>query len=196
MPRLPPPPLRMAIEAGLRGAVILGRGQPHGLMLIEDTAAGIGRSFWAAAICLPAFLALRLLSWSETEGPGANLPYSLLVELIGYAGAWAGFALAALPVARAMGREAQWPHFVAAWNWANVVQYVVVLAIALPAALGLPAIIGNGLGLAALGYAVWLEWFVARTALRLRGSQAAGFVVIDLAIGLFVGGMVARLTGG
>ncbi len=191
-----PPPLRMVIEAGLRGAAILARGQPHGLMLIEDTPAGVARSFWAAAVCLPAFLALRLLSWSEDAGPGAAPAASLLVELIGYACAWAGFALASLPLARALGREAAWPHFVAAWNWANVVQYAVVLALALPAALGLPASVAQGLGLAALGYAMWLEWFVAKAALRIGGGQAAGFVAIDLAIGIVVSGMVARLSGG
>ena len=186
----------MVIEAGLRGAMILARGQAHGLMLIEATPAGAARSFWAAAICLPAFLAMRLLAWTEESGPGADPAFSMLVELIGYACAWAGFALASLPLARTMGREADWPHFIAAWNWATVVQFVVLVALAMPVALGLPDFVGHGLGLAALGYAVWLEWFVTKAALRLGGGQAAGFVAIDLAIGIFVGGVVARLTGG
>ena len=127
--------------------------------------------------------------------PAAGLGTALAAELIGYACAWAGFALAALPLTRALGREADWPHFVAAWNWANVVQYLVLLGLALPAALGLPPWVGHGLALAALGYAAWLEWFVAKAALRITGGQALGFLGLDLLLGLFLGGLVARFSG-
>src|SRR3712207_7608740 len=51
-------------------------------------------------------------------------------------------------------------------NWANVVQYMVLLTLNLPATLGLPPWLGHGLALAALGYAAWLEWYVAKVALR------------------------------
>jgi hypothetical protein len=184
------------IEAGLRGAFLLARGRVDGLLLIESSASGVARSFWAAALCLPAFLALRLLAWAGTGGPEAGVARGLAAELIGYAIAWAGFALASLPVAEAQGRKAEWPRFIAAWNWANVVQYVVLLALTVPAAFGLPELVAQGLGLAALGYALWLEWFVAKTALRLSGGRAVGFVMLDLALGIFIGGLVARLSGG
>lgn len=185
----------MAIEAGLRGAFLLARGHADGLLLIEATAAGLARSFWAAAICLPAFLALRFLAWAEVGAPSAGLGVALAAELIGYVCAWAGFALASLPLARAMGREPLWAHFVAAWNWTNVVQYLVLLALTLPAAFGLPPWVAHGLALAALGYAAWLEWFVAKAALRITGAQALGFLGLDLMLGLFLGGLVMRLSG-
>jgi hypothetical protein len=99
------------------------------------------------------------------------------------------------PLAEALGRRARWPHFIAAWNFANVVQYLVLLALTLlPEALGLPRSIGQGLGLVALGYALWLEWFVARTALQVQAGLATGLVVLDFLIGLFVGGLVMRLS--
>lgn len=184
----------MVIEAGLRGASMLARGRPEGLMLIESSPAGVARSFWAAALCLPGFLALRLLGWAETGVP--DVGRSLLAELLGYVCTWAGFALASLPLAEATGRRAEWPQFIAAWNWANVVQYLVLLALTVPASLGLPPLLANGLGLAALGYALWLEWFVAKAALRVSGGRAAAFVLLDLMLGLFVGGLVGRLSGG
>jgi hypothetical protein len=184
----------MVIEAGLRGASMLARGRPEGLMLIESSPAGVARSFWAAALCLPGFLALRLLGWAETGVP--DVGRSLVAELLGYACTWAGFALASLPLAEATGRRAEWPQFIAAWNWANVVQYLVLLALTVPAWLGLPSLLANGLGLAALGYALWLEWFVAKAALRVSGGRAAGFVLLDLMLGIFVGGLVGRLSGG
>ncbi len=184
------------IEAGLRSALLLARGRTDGLLLIEGSSAGVGRSFWAAAICLPAFLALRFLAWSENGGPDLGLLRGLVTELIGYACAWVGFALLSLPLAEVAGRRMEWPRFIAAWNWTNVVQYLVILALTVPAELGLPPLLAHGLGLAGIGYALWLEWFVARSALRILGGMATAFVVLDLALGLTIGGVVGRLSGG
>ena len=184
------------IQAGLRGAFMLARGQAHGLMLVEDTPLGARRSFLAAAICLPAFLALRLMSWANGEAPGRGVAFGLAAELFGYVFAWAGFALASLPMAQAAGRGKEWAHFLAAWNWGNVVQYLVLLALTVPALLGLPPTLAYGLGLAAFGYALWLEWFIAKEALKITGFRASVFVVLDLLLGVFIGGFVAKLTGG
>ena len=184
------------IQAGLRGALLLARGQPHGLMLVEDTAQGVRRSFWAAAICLPAFLALRLMAWSAGAPPARGVAFGLVAELVGYVFAWVGFALASLPMAQAAGRGKEWAHFLAAWNWGNVVQYLVLLALTVPAMLGLPTTLAYGLGLAAFGYALWLEWFIAKEALKVAGGRALIFVLLDLLMGVFIGGFVAKLTGG
>jgi hypothetical protein len=183
------------IQAGLRGAFLLARAHPAGLLLIEDTPAGAWRSFWAAALCLPAFLTLRLLAWASTGGPPRGAVFGLAAEFVGYVFAWVAFALASRPLARAVGREREWPHFLAAWNWGNVVQYLVLLALTVPSALGLPDWLAYGLGLAAFGYAVWLEWFIAQKALRISGGKAVGFVLLDLVLGLFISGFVAKLTG-
>ena len=193
---MPPPPLRLVIQAGLRGAFLLARGQPHGLMLVEDTAQGVLRSFWAAAICLPAFLALRLMAWSAGAPPARGVAFGLVAELVGYVFAWVGFALASLPMAQAAGRGKEWAHFLAAWNWGNVVQYLMLLALTVPAMLGLPTTLAYGLGLAAFGYALWLEWFIAKEALKVAGGRALIFVLLDLLMGVFIGGFVAKLTGG
>jgi hypothetical protein len=184
------------IAAGLRGAFMLARGHANGLSLIEDTPAGAARSFWAAALCLPGFLALRLFAWGMEGAPTAGLGPALAAELLGYACAWAGFALASLSLARAMGQGAAWPHFIAAWNWASVVQYLVWLALSLPIVPALPPLVAQGVVLVSLGYALWLEWFVARSALRIAGNRALGFVLLDLAIGILIGTLVERLSGG
>lgn len=181
---------------GLRGAFLLARGQAAGLLQVGATPEAAARSFWAAAICLPAFLALRLQGWAITGAPPAGLAVGLAAELIAYAFAWAAYALATLMVADASQRRGRWPLFVAAWNYTNVVQYLALLAAAmLPLALGLPAWVGQALTLAAVGYALWLEWFVARTALGLAPLSAAGLVVMDFGISIFVTGLAERLSG-
>jgi hypothetical protein len=183
------------IEAGLRGAFLLARGRPEGMLLFEATPAGALRSFWAAAICLPGFLVLRLVNWAGSGAPASGVGVGLAAELIGYVFAWAGFALASLPIAEQHGRKADWPRFIAAWNWANVVQYLVLLALTVPAGFGLPGVLSGGLGLAALGYALWLEWFVARHALRLAAGPAALVVGLDVFVSIFVSGLVERIGG-
>lgn len=182
--------------AGLAAALLFARGRPEGVALLANDIATARASFRAALICLPLFLVMRFLSWGVRGAPEAGIPYALLVELIGYTLSWTAFAVASLPLAGQAGRAEQWPQFIAAWNWANVVQFLLLFAMALLAALGLPGWLTNMLGLAVLGYAVWLEWFVVRVALNVTGGTAALFVVTDLILGLFIGGFSARLLAG
>jgi hypothetical protein len=181
------------IEAGLRGAFMLARGRAHGAMLIEDTPEGAARSFWAAAICLPGFLALTFLDWAG-DPPAAGIGYALSAQLIAYAGAWAGFAVASQALVQAAGRGPEWPHFIATWNWANVVQYLLFLAVRLPLLLGLPGPVASALAIATLGYQLWLVWFLARTTLRSAGLAVA-VVGTGLLIDLVAAALVASLAG-
>ncbi len=184
-----------SIPNGLAAALLLARGRPEGLALLAPDIETARFSFRAALICLPAFLGLRLLSWSLQGEPRNGLMIALAAELVGYVVSWAGYALASKLLAEQAQRGAHWPHFIAAWNWCNLVQYLLLLALMLPPLLGLPNWLGNGLGLVALGYALWLEWFVARAALAVAGPTAVMFVLLDLVLGLFIGGFTARIAG-
>lgn len=188
--------MRDVIAASLAGAFLLGRGRTEGLMLIEDSPEGAWRSFAAALICLPALLAIRLLAWASLGAPEGGALRALVAEVTAYAIAWVGFALISLPLAQSWGRGGSWLRFIAAWNWTNVVQYALMLALVLPGALGLPMAIVQLLTLGGLAYALWLEWFVARHALGVDGARAAALVGVDLALGLFLAGMIQTLTGG
>ncbi|GAA0573819.1 hypothetical protein GCM10009416_10650 [Craurococcus roseus] len=180
------------IEAGLRGAFMLARGQAHGAMLIEDTPEGAARSFWAAALCLPGLLALMLFDWAG-EPPAAGVGHALLLHLLARGGGWAGFAVASHALAQASGRVSAWPHFIAAWNWANVVQYLLFLAVSATAMLGLPGALASALALATLGYQLWLVFFLARTTLGSRGLAMA-MLGLDLLIGVTVEALLASLS--
>lgn len=121
---------------------------------------------------------------------------ALAADLLAYVCSWAGFALASLPLAEAMGRRALWPRLIAAWNWTNLVQYVVLSVLLVPSLLGMPGMVTDTLGLLGLGYAVWLQWFVARAALGVSGLRAAAFVALDLGIAIFLSGLVIRISAG
>lgn len=151
-------------------------------------------SFLAALFCLPIFLLLRMGGGSAAVAvdPGR----ALVADLIAFACSWVGFALASLPLAEAMGRRVLWPRFIAAWNWVNLIQYVVLALLSLPELLGMPGMVADTLALLGLGYALWLQWFATRLALGLSGPRAAAFVALDLGISLFLTGLAARLALG
>ncbi|MBU8545458.1 MULTISPECIES: hypothetical protein [Roseomonadaceae] len=163
---------------------------------METTTAGARRSFAAALICLPAFLALRFFAWASLEEPTLAIGRPLVAELTGYVYGWSLFVLVSLPVIAGWGRAALWPRFVVAWNWISVVQYLAQILLSVLLVIGLPPIIGQGLTLAVVGYSLWLEWFMARAALGISGGRAVGLVVMDLALGLFIAGFVLRLSTG
>ncbi len=166
---------------------MLARGRPEGLYFFDGSSPETARSFLAAAICWPLFFILGLLTGAN-EGP-----LEWLVEAVGYIVGWAGFALASQFMTKMAGREAAWPKFIAAWNWSNIPQYAALVLLSAPGVV-LPSGIMQGLALIAVGYALWLEWFVTKNALGIPGPSAVMFVLLDVAIGLFVQGIVGRIT--
>ncbi|MFM7303849.1 MAG: hypothetical protein ACKO4X_11065 [Alphaproteobacteria bacterium] len=174
----------------LAGAFMLARGRAAGLAAFENTLPVAAYSFRAAAICLPIFLFFK----DQTSTPD-DVVLTLFVDFLLFAASWAGFALASLYLAQALGVADSWPRFIAAWNWSAVVQYLALAVLSLPGLLlGKGGLLDLG-GLLALFYALWMEWFVARHALRLTALGAAGFVALDLGIAVFLGGFAARITG-
>jgi hypothetical protein len=169
---------------------MLARGRAAGLAAFENTLPVAAYSFRAAAICLPIFMFFK-----DQTGTPDDVVLTLFVDFLLFAASWAGFALASLYLATALGVADTWPRFIAAWNWSAVVQYLALVALSLPGLLMDKGGLLDLGGLLALFYALWLEWFVARHALRLSALGAAGFVVLDLGIAIFLGGFAARITG-
>ena len=188
MPRLSNPGIstEAQIVSGIQAALLLARGKEEGLRHALLSMEGTARSFWAGAICLLPFLIIRSLG--RDPSLGAGLP----VELIGYTLGWVAFPLASLALVDASGRGPLWPLFIAAWNWANLAQYAALLAATLLGSLLPPAAAGLLL-LVTFAYSLWMEWFVAQRALRISGVRAALFVLLDVALGLFIASLVGRI---
>lgn len=157
----------------------------HALQYFDLSHRGIWRSFWAAALCYPGFVALLWLRLDQAALAQSSFAAILLVETIGYVIAWAAFPLLAIGLCRRLGREEHGFDFVAAYNWSQVPQTVLFVLIAL-VNLRLPT---NGAAdlefagdLAVLGY----EWFIALVAVGAGGWIAAALVAIDLALGIAI----------
>jgi hypothetical protein len=181
------------IADSIHGALLLARGRPDGLELITappgEELATAARSFVAVPLCLPAFLCLHLLDW--TTGTMPQFPTrAFSSDLIGFAIGWVGFALASHRFAAVMDRSEMWPRFIATWNWCNVVQYLMLVAAAVPAVLGAPWFLVQSAWLVALGWAMWLEWYASRLALGVPGGVAVGLVLLDFGLGLLIVGLM------
>lgn len=180
------------VGTALHGAFLLARGRPDGLLLIvappEAELAVASRSFWAIALCVPAFLCLHLLDWADGGLP-PEPGRVLALDFAGYVIGWVGFAVLSHRLAVSLGRAALWPRFITAWNWCNVVQYIMLVVAGMTTLVGLPDLVAQTVWLVAMGWALWLEWYATRLALALPGGPAAAMVGLDFALGLFLVGM-------
>ncbi|HTW28122.1 MAG TPA: YIP1 family protein [Acetobacteraceae bacterium] len=183
----------MTLTQGLQGALLLAGGRADGIEHVAWDREGAARSFWALALCLPAFLFLRLLDWAWTGMP-THPGHATALQLLAYVTGWLGFAVLSRPMAAALGREERWPLFIAAWNWCNVVQYLLLVAAAIPRLLGAPEWLDETVGLVAVFWAIWLEWYATRLALDLSRLPAAAMVMVDILLGIGLSAVVASLT--
>jgi hypothetical protein len=189
------------VANGLQAALLLARGKPDGIGLLataegEPAMANAARSFWAAALCLPAFVCLQLIDLAQEPRLPPHAAHGFALQLLGYAIDWAGFALLTRWLARTLGRGGRWPVFIAAWNWCNVVQYLLLVVASLPPLLGMPDIVGETAWLVATGWALWLEWYATRLALDISRMQAIGLVLLDEALGFGLLAVIQTLPGG
>ena len=179
------------VAAGLQVAMLLARGRPEALRYVEPGLDGARRSFWAAAICLPLFAGLHLATWRAAAAPG----HAFALDFLGYVVGWTGFALLSRPVVAWIGRAGRWPRFIAAWNWCNVAQYVLLVAAATPGWLHAPDWAQQAAGLVAVGWALWLEWYAARLTLDAGPLAAAALTALDLLLGVVLASVIAALPG-
>jgi hypothetical protein len=184
------------VVAGVLGAWRLAHFQADGLRFMDTTRAGALRSFWAAAIALPAVLPLMLLRLSYFP-PRADEVQVALVEIIGYAISWAAFPVLAQVAARVVEREHFYPRMVAAYNWISLLQIYVLLVTApltlsgfLPS--GLDTLVELVVRVALLAYLA----FTIRTALDIGWPAAIGLAVVEFLLGLSVFRTMVTLEDG
>jgi len=193
---------------GLFGAWRLARFDPAGLQCFDRSRDGFWRSFWAAVIAAPGYailIYLRLAERLSVDAPltagGAPLPpitagpFRLaLVEGIAYVVGWVAFPLTAWYLVSAMGRAERYFGYIAAYNWASLIPVGAYLLVALIGALGvLPDTIEILLSLVVTGYVLVYLHYIARMALGIEVLPAAGLVVIDVLIAIFLSNVVEGL---
>lgn len=175
-----------AAASGLAGAWRLARLDRSGMRYFDTTIDGFWRSFQAAVVVAPIYAVLVLLR--TDDHPLSSDPLrAVLVEAIGYVIEWTAFPLAAWYLARAFNCSGRYLAFMVAYNWANVLQIVVFVPIAVLSALAiLPDSVVSILALAVTGAVIYYQYFIVRTALSVEALPALAFVATDFILGLLL----------
>ena len=180
----------------LIGAWRLARLDRAAMSWFECTLPGALHSFWAAAICYPGFVALLVLRLDPAHIQAIGLPRILLVETIGYVVGWTAYPLCALPFCRWLTREDKALGFIVAYNWAQVLQTGLLLALALFSMVA-PISITAAAYIEAFAYLALLiyEWFIASIALEAGGLAATALVLLDVVLGASLSQITQLLAG-
>ncbi len=185
--RLMPTSAWLEVQQAFAGTFRLARGDRGGLSCFDRTLDGFWRSFRAAALCYPLYLALLTMRVSLSKWQAAGGFVVITVETIAYVIAWVAFPLAMLTVARRLGRANRYFDFMVPYNWWQLPQSLLFVLVGLQSAGGLlPAPAGQAVEAAAVVAVLVYEWYIARVALDISGSAAALIVVVDLALGIVI----------
>ena len=171
-----------AVSAGLHGALLLARGRPEGIRLVDTDRTAAIHSFWAIPLSLPAVVCSKLLDWLASGIP-ADAPVALGRYLLLFLVGWLLFVWVSHHLAAVLGKQPQWPRFIAVWAYCSIIENILVALGALPGALGAPTILDEACQLITMGWALWLEWYAIRLSLQVGPLIAVGLLLVDFGIG-------------
>ena len=170
------------IGPALYGAWRLAHFDPDGMRYFDRSIAGFWRSFQVALLGAPLWIIILGVNLAQMH-IGGGWTRVVIAETIGYVIAWVAYPLAAFYLTRFLDRQQDYIGFIVALNWSQLLQLAILMPAHVIASTGLLSfdlnlILVLGVELVCLVY----EWFITRTALRLSGLGAVGFVVIDFVI--------------
>jgi len=182
-------PSQRDIVYGVYGAWRLARLDRGGLVYFDRSAEGFWKSFFAAALIFPAYLALVAIDLSERDVSAGALRL-VIAHASAYTLGWTVYPIVTRAICQAIGRDNAYIGFIVAFNWSQVIQMIVYLPVIFLGAMGLIPEGASAL-LHVLVYSVILayQWFVTRTALDITPIAAAGFVALDLVLSIVITGM-------
>lgn len=166
-------PPRGTMPPILRGMALIARGRAEGLNCFRDSP--------------PAFLAslapgLGIMVAAFVEGLAEGAGARAIGEIPGTLCVLLAPSVLSYEVARFWGREAFWSRYIVAFNWCQwllpIIAFVLIVGLTLARLAGIDGKGGLRVLLVCLaGYALWLNWFLARHGLALSPWRAVGLVV-------------------
>ena len=174
----------------------LARLDERGLSYIDGSLDGFWKSFFAAVLAAPLYLALVLTDMGRWQVE-VGLFRLFVVSAIVYVIAWTAFPLAMYYLTKAIDREARYCLHIASYNWAQLLQYLLgFLVLVVLASSGAISEKGQDALQWALNlaFAVY-EWFIAKSALRIPGMGAAGIFVLSFLFAILMNDLRLALLG-
>lgn len=183
------------VSRSLYGAWRLARFDANGVTYFDNSVEAFWRSFWAAGFALPLYailLTIRSTGTTVSVGP----VYAFFVHSIGYVIGWLIFPFAMHYIAVLTDRQKWYCRYIAAYNWAVVLQVTLLLVVSSFAATGLltPGI-SVMLTLIVVGTVLIYQGFIAHIAFQATLPGAIGIVLLDFILSLMIDGWSNRLLG-
>lgn len=174
------------ILTSLFGAWRLAQFKADGLRYLDASREGAIRSFWAAALALPAAIPLTLIRLSMFPPRDDDLRV-VLIEIVAYVIGWAAFPVVAQIAARIAEREQHFARVVCAYNWTSLLQIGVLLLCAPVSAAGiLPSGVEMLFELAIRAALIAYLAFTIRVALDVPWPAAIGLALVEFFLGISV----------
>ena len=184
------------IGRGIFGAWRLARGDRDGIQFFDNTPEAALASFKAALLAAPIHILLTFLhtDWSLVA-VGAFAAF--LINAISFVTDWTAFPLAMYYVARFCDRDDLYWRYLAAYNWASVLQISLFFLVSLSIASGLLAPwLGAVLGYVTLLAILVYKGFIAHVGLETSMRATIGIVLLDLGISAVLSAVMANLLLG
>ena len=179
-------PPRAELVASLFGAWCLIKFDPRGLSYFNCSVEGFWRSFFAAVIALPLFIALSSMHAYEIEGEPSS---SFGVHLFRYAVGWAAFPIVMAILARVLDRTGHYASYIIAVNWMAVPQWALVL-FASSAGTALGGAAGGLIPVLLLMLLLYYDFFITRIALDLPVGKTLLVVIIGVLLGFVLDALI------
>ncbi|HYD32290.1 MAG TPA: hypothetical protein VEB64_15720 [Azospirillaceae bacterium] len=187
---------RREAAVSIFGAWRLALFDPGGMLFLDRTPEGALRSFYAAALVLPGYIFLLAAHQWDGFSQVPLLPL-VLVQGIAYVVRWSAYALVMYHIAQYLGRGAQYPGFLAAYNWSAVIQVIALVVVMVPVAGNLfPGDLGEAALFVVSMMMLVYQWFITRTALEVGGFMAFSLVLLDLILTEMISGIADSMLLG
>lgn len=181
------------VRLAMIGALRLARGDRGGLSYFDRSADGFWRSFRAAVISYPLYLALLSMRVTVPEWEASGTLLIITVETIAYVIAWTAFPLLMLVLTQRIGRSHRFFDFMVPYNWSQLPQSALFVLVGLETESGvLGAEPAQAIEVAAAVAVLVYEWFIARVALETNAGAAVLVVLVDLLLGV----LISHVAGG
>jgi len=184
------------IAQGIYGAWRLARFDRGGIGYFDNTPEAAVASFKAALLAAPIHLVLILL---QTDWAQVSVGWfaALLIHVIAFVADWTAFPLAMYYIARLCAREHNYYRYLAAYNWAQVLQISLFLIVSMLAVGGLlpPALAGLLIFGALIAIFIY-KGFIAHAGLEATPPAIVGIVLLDLGLSALLSAMMASLLRG
>ena len=174
------------VAKALYGAWRLARFDPSGIDHFDNTAEAFWRSFHAMLIVAPGHVILVALGHSALVATGGPVRI-FLIEAIAYVIGWFAFPFVMLYICDQLDRGERYLRYIAASNWAVVVQIGLLLAVvAVVRVFAFSAVAAGYFQFAAMVAVLVYSWFITRVGLDISGRAAAAIVFLDLGISFVI----------